>query len=186
MGDAAAEIFERTIRDEYLAALRYDDRLGGELLFDADGAAVCANAHRSGGIEADERVLRRVTDGEGLGLELRGVNRECWLCAGDARVNDAGVERDGEQVYGFQDREMGWAADCDLAAFDEVDTRLAGAHADIAAAAQDRASVALHDFDVHGALNGNGFALDGPDRVVGGLVGLGGGREIESGEENGG
>src|SRR5712671_6517106 len=139
MGDAAAEIFELAVGDEHLAALRHDYRLRSELLFDADGAAVCADAHCAGGIEADEGVLRRVTDGEGLGLELRGINRERRLRAGDAGVNDARVERDGEQVYGFQDGEMGWAADRDLAAFDEVDAGLAGIEADVAAAAEDRA-----------------------------------------------
>jgi len=57
--------------------------LCGELLFDADGAAVCADAHCAGGIEADERVLRRVTDGERLGLELRGIDGERRLAAWD-------------------------------------------------------------------------------------------------------
>src|SRR6266436_6991637 len=133
MRDAAAEIFELAVGDEHLAVLRHDDRLRGELLFDTDGAAVCANAHRSGGVEADERVLRRVTDGEGLGLELRGIDGERGLRARDAGVNDAGIEGQGEQVYGFQDREMGWAADCNLAAFDEVDAGLAGIEADVAA-----------------------------------------------------
>src|SRR5712671_1593945 len=160
MGDATAEIFELTVGDEHLAALRHDDRLGGELLFDADGAAVCADAHCARGIEADESVLRRVADGEGLGLELSGVNRECRQCSGDAGVNDARVECDGEQVYGFQDGEMGWAADCDLAAFDEVDAGLAGVYADVAAAAEDRAGASLHYFDIHGALDGDGFAFD--------------------------
>jgi len=173
MGDAAAEIFELAVGDERLAALRNDDLLRGELLFDADRAAVRANAHCSGGVEAYEGVLWRVADGEGLGLELRGVNRERRLCAWDARVNDAGVEREGEQVYGFQDGKVGWAADCDLAAFDEVDAGLAGVDADIAAAAQDGSGAALHDFDVHWALDGDGFALDGADGVVGGLVGAG-------------
>src|SRR5882757_5103004 len=183
MGDAAAEIFELAVGDEHLAALRHDYRLSGELLFDADGAAVCADAHCTGRIEADEGVLRRVADGEGLGLELRGIDGERGLRAWDARVNDAGVEREGKQVYGFQDGEMGWAADCDLAAFDEIDAGLAGVEADVAAAAQDCAGAALHDFDVHGALDGDGFAFDGADGVVGGLVSSGGGREIESGEE---
>src|SRR5882757_7770071 len=184
MGDAAAEIFELAIGDEHLAALRHDDRLSGELLFDADGAAVCADAHCAGGVEADEGVLRRVTDGEGLGLELGGIDGKRGLRAWDARVNDASVERDGEQVYGFQDGEMGWAADCDLAAFDEVDAGLAGVEADVAATAQDRAGAALHDFDVHGALDGDGFAFDGADGVVGGLVGSGGGCKVEGGEES--
>src|SRR5258706_14691475 len=114
MGDAAAEIFELAVGDEHFAALRHDDRLGGELLFDADGTAVCADAHCAGGVEADEGVLRRVTDGEGLDLELSGVNRECRQRSGDAGVNDARVEGDRAQVYGFQDGEMGWAADREL------------------------------------------------------------------------
>src|SRR5712675_1446617 len=146
MGDAAAEIFELTVGDEHLAALRHDDRLRSELMFNADSATVCADAHCAGGVEADEGVLRRVTDGEGLGLELRGIDGERGLRAWDAGVNDAGVEREGEQVYGFQDGEMGWAADCDLATFDQVDARLAGVDADVAAAAENRASAALHDF----------------------------------------
>ena len=43
--------------------------------------------------------------------------------------------------------------------------------------------MALYYFDVHGALDGDGFAFDGADGVVGGLVGSGGGREKKSGEE---
>jgi hypothetical protein len=41
-----------------------------------------------------------------------------------------------------------WTANCDLAAFDEVDASLAGIHMDVTAAAQDRYGSAMHDFDV--------------------------------------
>jgi hypothetical protein len=71
-----------------------------------------------------------------------------------------------------------------LTAFDEIDSGLAGVHADVAAAAQNGSGVALHDFDVQGALYGNGFALDGAYGVIGGLIGASRGREIESGDEN--
>src|SRR5260370_25771892 len=71
---------------------------------------------------------------------------------------------------------MSGAADDDLTAFNEIDACLARIHADVAAAAQDCPGVALHDFDVKGALHGNGFALDGADGVVGGFVGASGGR----------
>src|SRR3979490_3319284 len=102
MGDAAAKIFELTVGDDHFAALRDDDGLRGELLFDTDGAAVCANAHCAGGVEADEGVLRRVADGEGLGLELRGIDGERGLRAWDARENLAKVEGQGEHSYGVE------------------------------------------------------------------------------------
>ncbi len=65
---------------------------------------------------------------------------------------------------------MRGTTDGDLTAFHEIDASLARVHADVAAAAQDCFGAALHDFDVHGALHGDGFAVDGADRVIGRLV----------------
>jgi hypothetical protein len=70
-----------------------------------------------------------------------------------------------------------------LAAFDEVDASLTGIHVDVTAATQDGPGAALDDFDAQRTLYGNGFALDCADGVVGRLVGAGGGRKVQNGEE---
>ena len=145
--DAAAQCFELTVGDKDFACLGYDDTLRRELLFHAHRTTVGANAHGAGLIETDEHILGCVTNGEGLCLDLRGVDGKGRLPL-EAGVNDTGVEREGEQVDGFQNGEMCWSADSDLAAFDKVDARLAGIDMDVAAAAQDGPGPALDNFDV--------------------------------------
>ncbi len=146
-GGGAAQSIQLSIADQNIRALRHDNTLRGELLLDANSAAGGANAHGSGGVEADERVLRRVTDGNEFGLKLRGVNGENRLVL-DVCVNDAGIERQGQQVHGFQNGEVSRTADGDLSAFHEIDACVAGLHADVAAAAQDGPGSPLHDFDI--------------------------------------
>ncbi len=64
------------------------------------------------------------------------------------RVNDAGIKGEREQVHGFQNGEVRWTANRDLAAFDEVNASLAGIDMDVTAAAQDCYGSAMHDLDV--------------------------------------
>lgn len=169
MRDAALQRCELSVGDEYLAILRDDDGLRGELLLDANGASVGANAHGAGGIEADEYILAGIANRERFGLNLRGVDGESGL-GFDARVNDAGIQCNGEQIDGFENRKVRGAADGDLAAFDEVDASLPGVDANVAATAQDCFCAALHYFNVEWALDVDGFAFDGTHGVVGGLV----------------
>src|SRR5262249_19053757 len=118
-----------------VAALRDDDVLAGELVFDTDGSATGGNAHCAGGVNAGCGVLGSVADGNWLSLDLRGVESESGLVV-DVGVNGAGVEGNGESAARFEQGKMRGGADGDLAAFDEVDARGAGFHANVSTASQ--------------------------------------------------
>jgi hypothetical protein len=60
---------------------------------------------------------------------------------------------------------MRGATDADLAAFHEINTRGAGLHANVAAAAQDGFYLAVGGFDGHGTGDVDGFSFDDADGV---------------------
>src|SRR5258708_6908153 len=86
-------------------------------------------------------------------------------------MNRAGVDCNRECAAGLENGEMRGPADDDLAAFHQVDARLAGLDADIAAATEDCFRVAVLEFHPHRAGNENIFAIDGSDSVEGRLIG---------------
>jgi len=173
---AGAEIIELAVENKNVAHLRNEDGLTGELLLEADGAAIGADAHSTGGVESNEDVLWAAADGEGLSLELRRVDGQGGLAL-DVRMDCAAIESHGEGATGFQDGKMRRAADSDLTALDEVDAGGAGFDVHVAAAAENSFYLPVDGFDAHGAGNGDGLAVDDADIVCGGFIGVRGGRE---------
>jgi len=175
-----AEEINLAVDELDVAALRDDDVLTGELMFDEYGDASGVNAHETGSVDACGGVLRGIADGDGLGFDLRGVNRERGGVL-DVGVDGAGIKRDGEPAAGFEDGKMGGAADGDLTAFNEVDARSAGLDANVGAAAKERFDLAAVALNAHGAGDGDGVAFDGADEIAD--VGVVGGGAGEDGEE---
>ncbi len=73
------------------------------------------------------------------------------------------------------------AADDDLAAFHQVDARLTGLDANVAAAAEDCFRMAVLEFHPHRAGNENIFAIDCANGVEGRLIGASADRDSEHG-----
>jgi hypothetical protein len=67
--------------------------------------------------------------------------------------------------------------DGDGAAFDKIDARLTGFDVNIAATTQNGFCSTLNNFHTHGAFNGDGFAVNGADRVPERRIVVGGGTE---------
>ena|SRR5579864_2795305 len=65
---------------------------------------------------------------------------------------------------------MRGTANRNLPAFDKIDVRSAGFHADVAAAAQNSFHLAVNGFHAHGPGHINGIALDRSDGVTWGIV----------------
>ena len=63
------------INEQNIRRLRYDNVLAGELLLQSHGATICAHAHGSGGVKADQGVLGTVANRDGLNLKKRSINR---------------------------------------------------------------------------------------------------------------
>jgi len=103
MAGAGAEVLQLAVEEENIAVLRDENALAGQLLFHADGAEIGANAHGTGGVEANEGVPRPAADGNGLRLDQGSVNGERELAL-DARVNRAGIESDGQRASGLEER----------------------------------------------------------------------------------
>ena len=181
---ASAEVLKLAVEEENIAGLRDENALARQLLFHTDSAEIGANAHGAGGVEANEGVPRPVSDGNGLRLDQGSVNGEREFVL-DVRVNGAGIESDGQRASGLEEREMRGAANADLAALDEVDTRGAGFDADITAAAQDGFRLALDNFEAHRSGDGDGFAVDNADRVGSRFVGACSGRGDQCSAESG-
>jgi hypothetical protein len=100
---ADAEVLKLAVEKENIAGLWDENALAGQLLFHTDGAEIGANAHGSGGVEADKSVSRPVSDGNGLCLDQGSVNGE-WQAAFDVCVNRTGVESDGQRASGLEER----------------------------------------------------------------------------------
>src|SRR6266852_5981201 len=76
-------------------------------------------------------------------------------------------------------------ADGDLAPFDKIDARLAGFYANIIPTTQGRLGVSVYNFHGHRPLEGNGFAFNGDDGVIRGIVrACCGGRNENSAEKS--
>ena len=79
--------------------------LPGQLLLQADGAAIRTDAHGARGVETRQEVLRAIANGDGLRLDLRRVDGQGEFAL-DVRVNRAGSEGDRQPTTGFEDRQM--------------------------------------------------------------------------------
>src|SRR5205823_14101673 len=95
-------------------------RSPGQLLLQADGAAIRTDAHGARGVETRQEVLRAIANGDGLRLDLRRVDGQGEFAL-DVRVNRAGSEGDRQPTTGFEDRQMRRTANADLAAFHKID-----------------------------------------------------------------
>src|SRR2546430_17383519 len=74
MAGAGAQVLELPAKEKNIASLRDDHALSGQLLFQADGAEIGADAHGPGGVESNQGVPRPVADGNRLYLDQRSVD----------------------------------------------------------------------------------------------------------------
>ena len=103
MARAGAQVLKLAVEEEDIAGLRDDNALSGQLLLQADGAEIGANAHGPGGVESNEGVSRSVPDGDSLRLDHGSVNVQHEFVF-DAHANRAGVESDRQRASSFEDR----------------------------------------------------------------------------------
>ncbi len=89
--------FQLTIRQRHIPVLRNQEALAGELLLNAHRALAGADTHRAGSIEPDEHILRAISNGDRMRLNLWRIDRQRGL-AFDAGVNRAAVKSDGQRT----------------------------------------------------------------------------------------
>ena len=145
--------------------MRHQHALPGQLLLDAHRPFVRANAHGTRGIQAHQHILRTVPDRDGPRLNLWGIDRQRQIIL-QVRVNYAALQRQRKRAARFQHGKVCRAADEDLSPFHQLDARLPGFHAHIAAAAQNGAHLPVHHIHAHRSFDGDGVALNGSDGIA--------------------
>ena len=70
MSGAGARAVKLPVEEENVASLGDEHALPGQLLLQADGAAIRTDAHGARGVETKQEVLRAIANGDGLRLDL--------------------------------------------------------------------------------------------------------------------
>lgn len=162
MARAVVHSIELSVEEHHVTRLRHEQALSGELLFQADRAAIRANAHRPGRFESNENILRTITNCHRLRLDLRRVDGQRGFVF-DAHVNRAGIESHCERAGGFQHRQMRRTTNGNLAAFYEVNSRTARFNTNFTAASQDGFHLTVDD--AQGAGKRDRLAVNDANRV---------------------